>query len=92
MTKMTHTPAEQTEPLEPEPMVDSRVAAVSLRLPHYWFSDPVMRDRYRIPHYQLGCLVRYRLSELYAWAATHARTCIRTQAAASHQGGEGSST
>ncbi len=55
-----------------EPMVDARVAAVSLRLPHYWFSDPAMRDRYRIPHYLLGGLVRYRMSELYAWASKHA--------------------
>jgi hypothetical protein len=31
-----------------------------------------MRGKYRIPHYQLGGLVRYRLSELSAWAARSA--------------------
>jgi hypothetical protein len=28
-----------------------------------------MRSKYRIPHYLMGGLVRYRLSELSAWAA-----------------------
>jgi len=28
-----------------------------------------MRTKYRIPHYLMGGLVRYRLSELSAWAA-----------------------
>jgi hypothetical protein len=52
-------------------MVDARAAAVSLRLPHYWFADPAMRERFRIPHYLLGGLVRYRMSEVYAWATKH---------------------
>jgi hypothetical protein len=29
-----------------------------------------MRSKYRIPHYLLGGLVRYRMSELSAWAAS----------------------
>ncbi|WP_045770427.1 hypothetical protein [Xanthomonas albilineans] len=52
-----------------EPMVDAKYAAAALRLPYYWFSDQAMRNKYRIPHYLLGGLVRYRLSELSAWAA-----------------------
>lgn len=52
-----------------EPMIDAKQAAASLRLPYYWFADPAMRNKYRIPHYLLGGLVRYRLSELSAWAA-----------------------
>jgi hypothetical protein len=40
-----------------------------LRLPYYWFADPAMRQRYRIPHYQIGALIRYRLSELSIWMA-----------------------
>jgi hypothetical protein len=39
-----------------------------LRLPYYWFADHAMRSKYRIPHYLMGGLVRYRLSELSAWA------------------------
>jgi hypothetical protein len=52
-----------------EPMVDAKHAAAALRLPYYWFADQAMRSKYRIPHYLLGGLVRYRLSELSAWAA-----------------------
>lgn len=52
-----------------EPMIDAKQAAASLRLPYYWFADPAMRSKYRIPHYLLGGLVRYRLSDLSAWAA-----------------------
>jgi hypothetical protein len=55
-----------------EPMIDAKQAAAALRLPYYWFADPQMRSKYRIPHYLLGGLVRYRLSELSAWAARSA--------------------
>ena len=52
-----------------EPMIDAKQAAAALRLPYYWFADPAMRQRYRIPHYQIGALIRYRLSELSIWMA-----------------------
>ena len=52
-----------------ESMVDAKQAAAALRLPYYWFADQAMRSKYRIPHYLLGGLVRYRMSELSAWAA-----------------------
>ena len=51
-----------------EPMTDAKQAAAALRLPYYWFADHAMRPKYRIPHYLMGGLVRYRLSELSAWA------------------------
>ena len=54
----------------PELMIDAKESSVALRLPLYWFSDPAMRAKYRIPHYLIGGLVRYRMSELHAWAAT----------------------
>ena len=41
-----------------------------LSLPYYWFADRTMRAKHRIPHYLLGGLVRFRLSELAAWAAS----------------------
>lgn len=53
-----------------EGMVDARQASYALRLPYYWFSDRSMRAAKRIPHYLLGGLVRYRMSELTAWAAS----------------------
>ena len=52
-----------------EPMIDAKQAAAALRLPYYWFADPQMRSKYKIPHYLMGGLVRYRPSELSAWAA-----------------------
>jgi hypothetical protein len=52
-----------------ETMIDGREASIALRLPYYWFRDPKARSRYRIPHYVLGGLIRYRLSELSEWAA-----------------------
>ena len=53
-----------------EPMIDAKQAAAALSLPYYWFADHTMRAKYRIPHYLLGGLVRYRMSELSAWAAS----------------------
>lgn len=52
-----------------ESMIDGRQASVALRLPYYWFRDPETRSQFRIPHYVIGGLIRYRLSELSAWAA-----------------------
>ena len=53
-----------------EPMIDAKQAAAALRLPYYWFADHAMRSKYRIPHYLMGGLVRYRMSELSAWAGS----------------------
>ena len=51
-------------------MIDAKQAAAPRFLPaYYWFADHAMRSKYRIPHYLMGGLVRYRLSELSAWAA-----------------------
>lgn len=60
-----------------EPMVDAKAASAALRLPYYWFADQAMRSRYRIPHYLLGGLVRYRMAELQAWAAQNAGAMAR---------------
>lgn len=58
-----------TRTVSPPPsMIDARQAATFMHLPYYWFADQHMRRRYRIPHYLLGGLVRYRLDELIAWA------------------------
>ncbi|MFZ5499691.1 MAG: hypothetical protein ACOY6N_11645 [Pseudomonadota bacterium] len=66
-----HTPSQEML-TEGEPMIDAKQAAAALRLPYYWFADHAMRSKYRIPHYLMGGLVRYRLSELLAWAARSA--------------------
>ena len=59
----------QTSSIIGETMIDAKQAATALRLPYYWFADHSMRARHSIPHYLMGGLVRYRLSELEAWAA-----------------------
>jgi hypothetical protein len=53
----------------PGSMIDAKQAAAALGLPVYWFADPKMRARYRIPHYQFVSRVRFRLSDLTAWSA-----------------------
>lgn len=52
-----------------EPMIDAKQAAAAMHLPYYWFADHKMRSKYKIPHYLMGGLVRFRPSELSVWAA-----------------------
>jgi len=67
--------AEHEDDHDPDPdhsapgMSDARQAAQGLRLPLFWFTDHRVRTRYRIPHYELGRLVRFRMQELEAWVA-----------------------
>jgi hypothetical protein len=62
-----------------EPMIDAKQAAAALRLPYYWFADHAMRSKYRIPHYLMGGLVRYRLSELSVWATQSSAVLHRSE-------------
>lgn len=57
-------PAQLTEPL-----IHAKQAAAALGLPVYWFADPKMRARYRLPHDQFVSRVRFRLSNLQSWSA-----------------------
>ena len=50
-----------------EAMMDAKQASAALRLPYYWFAYPGMRKKHRMPHYLMGRLVRYRVSELTHW-------------------------
>ena len=76
---------------EIEPMVDAKQAACALRLPLYWFGDPKMRSKHRIPHYLLGGLVRFRMLELSVWAASsnvaaNTSTALQPEGGVSHDG------
>lgn len=51
-------------------MVGARQAAHLLDLPSYYFTKPRCRASKRIPHYRVGQMVRFRMSELTAWAVT----------------------
>lgn len=63
--------------MEVQPMIDAKQAACALKLPLYWFADPKMRTKHRIPHYLFGGLVRFRMNELSTWAShsSAARDC-----------------
>jgi excisionase family DNA binding protein len=54
-----------------EPMVDAHHAAQALNLPLYYFTKPASRVARRIPFYQIGRTIRFRLSELEAWSAQY---------------------
>ena len=64
-----HLPSNSPTPEEIETMSDAHQASAALSLPYYWFADPRMRSKFRIPHYLIGGLVRFRMSELFHWAA-----------------------
>jgi hypothetical protein len=64
---MNHT---QSQVPVAEPMVGARHVARLLNLPLYYFTKPRCRISKRIPHYRIGQMVRFRMSELSAWAIT----------------------
>lgn len=77
--------------LDAESMIDAKEAACALRLPLYWFADPRMRAKHRIPHYLLGNSVRFRANELSSWAANNnnagvSDTGVNAAEGASHDG------
>ena len=50
-----------------ERLVDAREAAHCLNLPMYLLSHPKERQRIGVPHYRVGKMVRFKVSELMAW-------------------------
>ncbi len=50
-----------------EPFVDAREAAYTLNLPMYYLTNATQRRRLQIPHYRIGRMVRFKLSELSTW-------------------------
>ncbi len=57
-----------------EPMVGAQHAAHTLALPLHFFTKPSSRASKRIPHYRVGQMVRFRISELSTWATTQGGT------------------
>ncbi len=58
-----------------EPFVDAREAAYTMNLPLYYMTNARQRNKLRIPHYRIGRMVRFKLSELDAWQhRTHCAT------------------
>jgi len=50
-----------------EPFVDAREAAYTMNLPMYYMTNLQQRRKLRIPHYRIGRMVRFKLSELAHW-------------------------
>ena len=56
-----------------EPFVDAAQAAFTLNLPMYYLTNLAVRAKLRIPHYYIGRMVRFKLSELTQWQQTNNR-------------------
>lgn len=56
-------------PIFHERFVDAREAAHCLNLPMYWLTHARERQRLSLPHYRVGKLLRFKLSELEDWIA-----------------------
>ena len=50
-----------------EPFVDAREAAYTMNLPMYYMTNARQRSKLRLPHYHIGRMVRFKLSELAQW-------------------------
>ena len=50
-----------------ERLVDAREAAYCLKVPIYLLTHPKERQRLGLPHYRVGKMVRFKVSELLAW-------------------------
>lgn len=54
-----------------EILVDAPEAAFILNLPMYYLTNLAVRIKLRIPHYYIGRMVRFKLSELTQWQQTN---------------------
>ena len=54
-------------PVGAEPFVDAREAAYTMNLPMYYLTNAAQRTKLHLPHYRIGRLVRFKLSELALW-------------------------
>jgi hypothetical protein len=57
-----------------EPFVDAREAAFTMNLPMYYLTNARQRTKMRIPHYRIGRMVRFKLSELAEWQRLNGTT------------------
>ena len=62
-----------------ERLVDAREAAFCLKLPMYLLTNPKDRQRLGLPHYRVGKMVRFKVSELMAWMHAQAEAEAKAQ-------------
>ena len=63
-----------------ERLVDAREAAFCLKLPMYLLTNPKDRQRLGLPHYRVGKMVRFKVSELMAWMHAQAQAEAEAEA------------
>jgi hypothetical protein len=59
-----------SQPPVVEPMVSAQHVARTFGLPLHFLTKPRSRTSKRIPHYRVGQMVRFRMSEISAWLTT----------------------
>ena len=69
-----------------ERLVDAREAAYCLKVPIYLLTHPKERQRLGLPHYRVGKMVRFKVSELMAWMHAQAQAEAEANAEAKAQG------
>lgn len=69
-------------PVANEPFVDAREAAYTMNLPMYYLTNAAQRAKLRVPHYRIGRMVRFKLSELAEWQRTQGATASGAEAVA----------
>ncbi len=57
-----------------ERLVVAREASHYLNLPLYLLTHPKERQRIGLPHYRVGKMVRFKISELMAWLEAQGET------------------
>lgn len=62
-----------------EAFIDAREAAYTLNLPMYYLTNAAQRRKLQIPHYRIGRMVRFKLSELSAWQDLHGDPANRAE-------------
>ena len=71
-----------------EPFVDAREAAYTMNLPMYYLTNARQRTKMHIPHYRIGRMVRFKLSELAEWQRVNGTTTTDGAVAGSEICGE----
>ncbi len=56
-----------------EPFVDAREVAYTMNLPMYYLTNAAQRKRMGIPHYRIGRMIRFKLSELETWLSARGK-------------------
>lgn len=54
-------------PILAERLLNVREAAYYLNIPMYLLTHPKERKRIEVPHYRVGKMVRFKMSELVVW-------------------------